>query len=44
MRTRHPVTFIWMWNLVIETKGYKKTKDNSDEIHDTYGGIQFVRP
>jgi len=28
-----PITFIRLWNLDIETKGYVKVKDSRDEIH-----------
>jgi hypothetical protein len=35
--------FIWLLHLNIEIKGYKKTKDSKDEIHDTHSGIQFKR-
>jgi hypothetical protein len=36
------VTFIWLWNLDIETKGYKKTEDSRDEMHETHRRIQFI--
>jgi hypothetical protein len=28
----------------LEIKGYKKTKDSRDEIHETHSGMQFIRP
>jgi hypothetical protein len=34
-----PITFVWMWTLVIETKCHKKTKDSRDEIHETHNKI-----
>jgi hypothetical protein len=30
----YPITFTWLWNTDIETKGYKKTKDSRDEIFE----------
>jgi hypothetical protein len=30
----YTITFIWLWNLDTETKVYKNTKDNKDEIHE----------
>jgi len=27
-----------------ETKGYKKTKDRTDEINETHSGMQLIRP
>jgi hypothetical protein len=29
------VSFIRLWNLYIETKGYKKTKNGGNEIYET---------
>jgi hypothetical protein len=26
-----------------ETKGYKKTKDSTDEIHETHSRVEFIR-
>jgi hypothetical protein len=35
----HPITCIWLWNLDIWSKGYKKTKDSRDEIHMIHSKI-----
>jgi hypothetical protein len=37
------ITFIWLWNANIETKGYKKTEDRRDDIHESNSRIQFIR-
>jgi hypothetical protein len=30
--------------MIEETKGYKKTKNSRDEIHETHIRMQFMRP
>jgi hypothetical protein len=36
----YPITFIWLLNLDIETKVYKKTKDSRSKIQEMYSKIQ----
>jgi len=40
----YPITFIWLWNLDTETKECEKTKESRDDIHETHGTTQFIRP
>jgi len=40
----YSIAFMRLWNLDIETKECKKTKDSRDDIHETHSTIHFIGP